>query len=78
MNHITVPVVTHVHIDHVCRIPYLIAKGFEGPIYCTEASAHLLPLVLENALKVGFTRNQALIDMFLGKIKKQIQPLACN
>ncbi|EAT13129.1 MBL fold metallo-hydrolase [Bermanella marisrubri] len=78
IDHIAALVVTHVHIDHVGRIPYLIAKGFDAPIYCTVASAHLLPLVLEDALKVGFTRNQALIDMFLSKIKQQIRPLAYN
>jgi len=26
--------VTHCHIDHVGRIPYLFAAGFNGPIYC--------------------------------------------
>jgi metallo-beta-lactamase family protein len=35
-------VVTRVHIDHVGRIPYLLAAGFRGPIYCSEASAALL------------------------------------
>ncbi len=68
-------VVTHVHIDHVGRIPYLLAAGFEGPILCSEASATLLPMVLEDALKVGVTRNQALIDRALTRIRKQIQPL---
>jgi metallo-beta-lactamase family protein len=53
-------IVTHVHIDHVGRIPYLLAAGFRGPILCSEASAELLPLVLEDALKVGFTRDQGL------------------
>ena len=48
-------VLTHVHIDHVGRIPHLLAAGFRGPIICSEASAVLLPLVLEDALKVGFT-----------------------
>lgn len=37
--------VTHCHIDHVGRIPYLFAAGFDGPIYCTEPTALLLPLV---------------------------------
>ena len=40
-------VVTHVHIDHVGRIPYLLAAGYSGPIYCSEPSALLLPLLLE-------------------------------
>lgn len=69
-------VVTHVHIDHVGRIPYLMAAGFDGPIYCTEASAVLLPLVLEDAVKIGFTRNQRLIDRFLARLKEQLVPLS--
>ena len=72
IDHIQALVVTHVHIDHVGRIPYLLAAGFKGPIYCSEASAELLPLVLEDALKVGFTRDKKLIERFLKKIKKQI------
>ena len=50
-------VVTHVHIDHVGRLPYLMAAGFKGPIFCTPASALLLPMVIRDALKVGFTRD---------------------
>jgi metallo-beta-lactamase family protein len=77
-NHIKALVVTHVHIDHVGRIPYLLAKGFKGPIYCSEPSAHLLPLVLEDALKVGFTRNKKIIEQFLSHIEKQIIPVPYN
>lgn len=69
-------VVTHVHIDHVGRIPYLLAAGFKGPIYCSEPSALLLPLVLEDALKIGFTRNKRLIEQFLAQIQKQLRPLS--
>lgn len=68
-------VVTHVHIDHVGRIPYLLAAGFRGPIVCSEASAHLLPLVLEDALKVGFTRDAALISRFLALIRERLVAL---
>lgn len=68
-------VVTHVHIDHVGRIPYLIAAGFRGPIYCSEPSAELLPLVLEDALKIGISRDAALIEKFIGYIRKQLRPL---
>lgn len=68
-------VVTHVHIDHVGRIPYLLAAGFDGPIVCTEASAELLPLVLQDALKVGFTRDDGLVARVLAKLRTQIVPL---
>ncbi|WP_250657364.1 MBL fold metallo-hydrolase RNA specificity domain-containing protein [Alkalimarinus coralli] len=75
ITHIKALVVTHVHIDHVGRIPYLLAAGFKGPIICTEPSSVLLPLVLEDAIKVGFTRNRQLISRFLKTLKQQIQPL---
>ena len=68
-------VVTHVHIDHVGRIPYLLAAGFEGPILCSEASAQLLPLVLEDALKVGFTRDAGLIARFLDLLRRRVVAL---
>lgn len=64
--------VTHCHIDHVGRIPYLMAAGFTGPIYCSEPTAALLPLVLEDAVKIGFTKNKQLIKKFLKRIARQI------
>jgi metallo-beta-lactamase family protein len=69
-------IVTHVHIDHVGRIPYLLAAGFRGPILCSKASAELLPLVLEDALKVGFTRDSALIERVLRLLRGRITALA--
>ena len=72
---VTALVVTHCHIDHVGRIPYLLAAGFDGPIYATQATAHLLPLVIEDALKVGVTRNQRLIRSVLNKLKALIKPM---
>ena len=44
--------ITHSHIDHIGRIPWLLAAGFTGPIYATEATAALLPLMLEDGLKI--------------------------
>ena len=70
--HIKALVVTHVHIDHVGRIPYLLAAGFTGPIICSEPSAILLPLVLEDALKVGVTRKRQFIEKFLNVLKERI------
>ena len=63
---------SHCHIDHVGRLPALLAAGFTGPIYCTKATALLLPSVIEDALKVGVTRNQSLIKAVLNRLEKQL------
>ena len=64
--------VTHCHIDHVGRIPYLMAAGFDGLVYCSEPTAALLPLVLEDAVKIGFTKNKQLINKFLKLLVSRI------
>ncbi len=68
-------IVTHSHIDHVGRIPYLLAAGFKGKIYCSEPTAQLLPLVLEDAIKIGFTKDKALVEKFLTLIQTRIVAL---
>ncbi|MCK4838510.1 MAG: MBL fold metallo-hydrolase, partial [Desulfobulbaceae bacterium] len=68
-------VLTHVHLDHVGRLPYLIEAGFRGKVICSEPSAVLLPLVLEDALKIGFTRDKRLIASFLNMISGMLVPV---
>ena len=68
-------IVTHVHIDHIGRLPYLLAAGYRGPILCSVPSARLLPLVIEDALKVGFTRDRKLIERFLEEVHSRLVPL---
>ncbi len=75
LNPVRALIVTHCHIDHVGRIPYLLEAGFRGPIYCSEPSAILLPLVLEDAVKVGFTRNRGLVRKILKHLKRQLVPV---
>ena len=68
-------IVTHCHIDHVGRLPYLLMAGFDKKIICSVATAQLIPLVLEDALKIGFTRDAKLIDSFLRKVETLLMPL---
>jgi len=71
-------VVTHVHIDHVGRIPYLLAAGFKGPILCSEPSARLLPIVLEDSFKLGFSRDHKEIARYIERVEQRLLPLPYN
>lgn len=42
-------VLSHAHIDHSGLLTLLVAHGFRGPIYCTEGTAELLPVLLKDA-----------------------------
>ncbi|MGB2221224.1 MAG: MBL fold metallo-hydrolase [Neptunomonas phycophila] len=68
-------IVTHCHLDHVGRIPFLLAAGFSGKIYATEATARLLPLVIEDAVKVGVSRDEKLITLVLTRLNQLLVPI---
>jgi metallo-beta-lactamase family protein len=76
VDHVRALVATHVHIDHVGRIPWLLAAGFKGPIYCSEPSARLLPVVLADAFAMGVTRDARLVERYLRMVEARIRPLA--
>ncbi|MFQ7102131.1 MAG: MBL fold metallo-hydrolase RNA specificity domain-containing protein [Anaerovoracaceae bacterium] len=42
-------ILSHAHIDHCGRIPLLIKRGFKGAIYCTDATADLLDVMLKDS-----------------------------
>ena len=42
-------VLTHAHMDHCGYLPALVAGGFTGPVWCTEATARLAEIVLMDA-----------------------------
>jgi metallo-beta-lactamase family protein len=42
-------VLTHAHLDHSGYLPRLFGQGWRGPIYCSEGTAELLPVMLRDA-----------------------------
>jgi metallo-beta-lactamase family protein len=68
-------VLSHAHLDHSGYLPILAREGFRGPIYCTPATASLLPIVLLDAAhlqeedagranKYGYTRHHPALPLF--------------
>lgn len=47
---------THAHTDHVGRLPLLVDRGFRGPVYLTDATAELLPIMLRMQVRYDETR----------------------
>lgn len=46
-------VASHAHIDHIGRIPQLVARGFRGPVFAQEATAELMPIMLLDAASLA-------------------------
>ena len=44
--------ITHAHLDHTGYLPRLVREGFEGPVYCTTATADLMRIILLDAAKL--------------------------
>lgn len=42
-------ILSHAHIDHCGRIPLLVKRGFTGEIYCTDATADLVDVMLKDS-----------------------------
>ena len=51
-EHIDAVVISHAHIDHCGMLPRLVAEGFRGPIYATDATCELLELMLLDAAHI--------------------------
>ncbi|MCG8670328.1 MAG: MBL fold metallo-hydrolase [Pseudomonadales bacterium] len=49
VNNIDAVVLSHGHLDHSGLLPKLYKDGYKGPLYCTEATANLLAVMLEDS-----------------------------
>jgi len=45
-------ILTHSHVDHVGRLPFLVKKGFNGQVICTESTNDLLKIILPDTAKI--------------------------
>lgn len=45
-------IVSHGHLDHVGRLPLLVARGYDGPIHATRPTREIARVILEDAAKI--------------------------
>lgn len=67
-------VITHAHLDHIGRLTELLHAGFSGPIYCSDATAALLPLVLEDNWRQSRSGSDAQLYAMLRHLAACMRP----
>lgn len=51
-SELTYVIISHAHIDHIGLLPRLIAEGYKGPIYCTDATEDLAKIMLLDSARI--------------------------
>ncbi|GHY29961.1 hypothetical protein VCSRO22_3351 [Vibrio cholerae] len=73
LGHVDALILTHAHIDHIGRLPWLLAAGFKQPIYCTAATAELVPLMLEDGLKLQLGMSPKQSERVLTEVRRLLR-----
>ncbi len=47
-------VISHSHLDHSGFLPYLFKMGYDGPVYCTEATRDTMALLMLDYVSLGY------------------------
>lgn len=63
---------SHAHIDHSGVIPILCRDGFQGPIYCTDATADLCAILLRDS---AYIQEQDAVWLTKKNAKKGLPPV---
>ncbi len=51
-NQINAAILSHAHLDHCGTLPILVKNGFQGKIYCTDATAGIAKYILEDCATI--------------------------
>lgn len=68
-------VLSHAHIDHSGNLPTLVAKGFNGNIYCTTATRDLASIMLQDSAHIQEKDTEYVNKKRAKKIEPPFNPL---
>ncbi|MBS1250965.1 MAG: Ribonuclease [Chloroflexi bacterium] len=68
-------ILSHAHIDHSGNLPHLVKDGYQGPIYATNATAHLANIMLLDSGHIHEYDAQYLNKKRARQGKELIEPL---
>lgn len=66
---------SHAHIDHCGRLPLLVKRGFKGNIYCSDATADLLEVMLKDSAHIHEMDAEWQTKKNLRQGKQPVEPL---
>ena len=69
-------VLTHAHLDHTGFLPALVRAGYQGPVFCTEATRQLLEILLLDSARLqeeeaqfanrhGFSKHSPALPLYI-------------
>lgn len=64
-------ILSHAHIDHAGRLPYLVAQGYRGTIWCTAATRDLCAIMLADSAHI----QEKDADFLARHRDEQVEPL---
>ena len=64
-------ILSHAHIDHAGRLPFLVRHGYDGPIWCTPATRDLCAVMLADSAHI----QEKDAEFLARRGKESIEPL---
>ena len=68
-------ILSHAHIDHSGLIPKLVAEGFEGNIFCTDATKDLASILLMDSAEIQESDARFMEKRRLQSSKEYVKPI---